>query len=395
MSSHHRTVRPSEIPAAGTTRGAFLRRAAVAGVGVATVSSALAACGGGGDDATATAASSAPAGSNAKLAAKYKDKTIGVPIYTSLDENEITIKENLEKASERAGLNWKFLIDDTKADQAAAQSAVQSYITRKVDAIIDIVVPGAFVEAQFAAAKQAGIPVIGNYTFAGFSPSVTADYSPPLDQEEIPMSHFLINDQQQTLGRKKVKVAMLDVALDVVKPRHSSFKSVVASFPDVEIVAEDYNVSATDTVADATRRAKALLQKHPDLSCFWAGFPPVALPVASAVAQAGRDDVQVYGHATGTAGVAAVREKNNPLRATTYVDFPYNAYGMVDLVLQALAGKKVDRQISYLSPVPTAVFSEANIDVEVPKGTSAKDWTFAGGTYVDFFIDRWNSTYSS
>lgn len=392
------STRRSPSDATGSTRKAFLRRAAIAGVGAATASSVLAACGQGSEDAAATTdtAGASDAGRSATIADKYKGKTIGVPIYTSLDENEVTIKENLEKASKRAGLDWKFLIDDTKADQAAAQSAVQSYITRKVDAIIDIVVPGAFVEAQFAAARKAGIPVIGNYTFAGFSPSVTADYSPPLDQEEIPMSHFLINDQQRTLGRKQVKVAMLDVPLDVVKPRHASFRSVAATYPGVEIVAEDFNVSATDTVADATRRAKALLQKHRDLSCFWAGFPPVALPVASAVAQAGRGkDVQVYGHATGTAGVAAVRDKGNPLRATTYVDFPYNAYGMVDLVLQALAGREVDRQISYLSPIPTAVFSEANVDIEVPKGTNAKDWTFARGTYVDDFIARWNATYSS
>lgn len=391
------STRRDPSDASGSTRKAFLRRAAIAGVGAATASSVLAACGQGSEDAAATGAGqTSDAGRSAKIAEKYKNKTIGVPIYTSLDENEVTIKENLEKASERAGLNWKFLIDDTKADQAAAQSAVQSYVTRKVDAIIDIVVPGAFVEAQFAAARKAGIPVIGNYTFAGFSPSVTADYSPPLDQEEIPMSHFLINDQQRTLGRDKVKVAMLDVPLDVVKPRHASFRSVAASYPGVEIVAEDFNVSPTDTVADATRRAKALMQKHRDLSCFWAGFPPVALPVASAVAQAGRSkDIQVYGHATGTAGVAAVRDKGNPLRATTYVDFPYNAYGMVDLVLQALSGREVDRQISYLSPIPTVVFSERNIDEQVPKGTNAKDWTFARGTYVDDFIDRWNTTYSS
>jgi ABC-type sugar transport system substrate-binding protein len=382
----------SDYSPSGTTRALFIRRAVASGVGIAGAS-ALAGCGGKKKANAVAAGPSLAVGVTPKIAAKFKSKTIGVPIYTTLDENEATILSALKQASEKAGLNWKFLSDDTKADQAAAQRAVQSYVTRKVDAIIDIVVPAAFVQAQFEAAQKAGIPVIGNYTFGASSAAVTADYSPPLDQEEVPMSHFLINDQRDELGRKTVKVAMMDVSLDVVKPRHWSFEAIAANFPGVEIIAKDFNVSATDTVADATRRAKAIMQKHPDLSCFWCGFPPVALPVASAVAQAGKTDVQVYGHATGTAGAEALREKNNPFRATTWVDFPYSAYGMVDLVLQALAGGKPDRQISYLSPVPTAVFSEKNINSEVPEGTDAKAWTFARGAYVTYFLDRWNTNY--
>lgn len=380
---------------AGTTRSQFIKRAAISGVGLAGVSSVLAACGDSGPSGAVAAGPTLSAGERPKIAAKYKNKTIGVPIYSGLDENEPVILHHLEAASENAGLQWKFISNDTKADQAAAESTVQSYLNRNVDAIIDIVVPAAYLEAQFAAAKKKGIPVIGNYTFPASNSSITADYSPPLDMEEVPMSHYLINDQQQRLGRKGVKVAMMDVPLEVVEPRHWSFEAICPHYEGVEIVEKDFNVDPTNLVADATRRAKAILQKNPDLSCIWVGFPPLALPVASAIAQEGKSDIQVYGHATGVAGAEAVQEQNTPMVATTWVDFPYSAYGMVDLVLQALSGAEVSKQASYLRPVPTTVFGPENIEQEIPKGTDPKDWTFAEGTYISYFMSRWQKYYGS
>ncbi|MCW2953405.1 MAG: hypothetical protein JWQ48_2575 [Conexibacter sp.] len=383
----------------GSTRAGFFKRVAISGVAASGAAGILAACGGGGKDAaavTATTGTSTGAGAaSGSIAARYKNKTIGVPINTLLDENEATLVKYLKEASDRAGLNWKFLADDTRSDQAAAQTTVQSYVTRKVDAIIDLVIPASTIEAQLAAATTAGIPIVGTYTFAEFSPSILADYSAILDHDGVLMSHYLINDQQHARGHRTVRVAMLDAPLAVVSPRRWIFEAIARNTPGVEIVAQDFAVSLTDTVNDATRRATALLQKNSDLSCIWCNYPPIAVPAASAVAQAGKTDVQVYGHIAQSGGVEAVRERTNPLVATTWFDLAYNSYGLVDLVLQALAGRRPDREVSYLSPVPDALFDASNVDIEVPKGTRAADWKFAGGSYRDQFVARWNQQYGS
>jgi ABC-type sugar transport system substrate-binding protein len=390
----------SETPERGSTRSGFFKRVAASGVAVGGVSSILAACGGGGKDAGAVTATTstdsgtgtAPAGA---IADKYKNLTIGVPIYTLLDENQATLVQYLKEASDRAGLKWKFLTDDTKADQAAAQSAVQSYVTRKVDAIIDLVIPAAFIEAQLAAAKTAGIPVVGTYTFADFASSVAADYAAPLDHDGTLMAHYLINDQLHKRNRKTVKIAMLDAPLDVVSPRRWVFEAIAANNKGIEIVEKDFNVSLTDTVSDAAKRAKALVQKHGDLNAIWCNYPPIAVPAASGVAQSGKSDIQVYGHIAQSAGVEAVRDKSNPMVATSWFDLAYNSYGLIDLTLAALSGGTPNRQISYIQPIPDSVFGEENVEAEVPKGTKASDWKFGGGTYRDGFVAKWNKSYGS
>jgi ABC-type sugar transport system substrate-binding protein len=383
----------------GSTRAGFFKRVAISGVAASGAAGILAACGGGGKDAAAvtatTGTSTAGGAASGSIGARYKNKTIGVPINTLLDENEATIVRYLREASDRAGLNWKFLADDTRADQAAAQTTVQSYVTRKVDAIIDCTVPASSIEAQLAAATAANIPIVGTYTFAEFSPSILADYSAILDHDAVLLSHYLINDQQRTRRRSSVRVGMLDAPLAVVAPRRWIFEALARNSPGVAIVDQDFAISLTDTVNDATRRATAMLQKNPDLSCIWCNYPPIAVPVASAVAQAGKTDVQVYGHVAQSGGVEAIRDRSNPLVATSWFDLVYNAYGLVDLVLQALSGRTPDRETSYLSPIPDAVFDASNVDAEIPKGTRAADWKFAGGSYRDGFVARWNQTYGS
>jgi len=390
----HEDAAGSESDSVGTTRAGFFKRAAVSGVAAVGASSVIAACGGS-SAAETTAASNTPSSGGGKIADKYKNLTIGLPIYTLLDENQATLVKYFKEASDKAGLNWTFLADDTKTNQAAAQTAVQSYVTRKVDAIIDVVVPVSFIEPQLAAAKTAGIPTVGTFTFADYSPSILADYSAVLDHDAILMAHYLINDQVNNHKRSSVQVGMLDAPLEVLAPRRWAFEGVATNTKGVKIVAQDFDISLTDTVTDAGKRATAMLQKYPDLSCLWCNYPPIAVPVASAVEQAGRKDVQVYGHVAQSAGVDAVRSKTSPLVATTWFDLVYNAYGLIGLVLEAVSGGKPDRQVSYLQPVPDIVFGATNVAAQVPKGTQAADWMFAGGSYRDQFVATWNQLYST
>jgi ABC-type sugar transport system substrate-binding protein len=384
----------------GINRAGFLRRAALLGVTSAGTGTLLAACGDGDKNAgaastTATAATTTGGPVTTALAAKYKNKTIGVPVYTFLDDNELAIVEGLKQAAKSADLNWKFIVIDTKADQATAQTAVQSLVNRKVDCIIDITVPAAFITAQLAAAKAAKIPVVGNFTNAPFEPNLVADYSQALDHDAVLMSHYLINDQMQTRGRKDLKVGMLDSPLDVTKVRRTIFEAIAKDTKGVEVVAQDFTISLTDTVSDATKKAKAMLQKNSGITALWCNYPPITLPVASGVAQAGKSDVQVYGHNAQSAGVAAIRDGGTPLVATTWADNNYQGYALIDIALQVFAGKTPNRQVTWQQPIPEVLFDKTNVGAQVPKDLKASNWKYLGGLYAQDFLKNWNEAYAS
>ena len=71
--------------------------------------------------------------------------------------------------------------------------------------------------------------------------------------------------------------------------------------------------------------------------------------------------------------------------------FPFR---LVDQMLEAMSGKVLNRKLSILRPYPSIVFDSSNVNREVPKGTKAGDWSFAGGAYRGNFLKVWNKLYA-
>jgi ABC-type sugar transport system substrate-binding protein len=382
-----------------TSAGATYSRATVLrwlAVGAVTAPM-LAACtrDGGSAQAVATTAASGSSGVTAAIGDSYKGKTIGVVFYTLLDENEVSIGRWLEQAAKDAGLEWTFVTVDAKGDQAQAQTAMSSFITRKVDAIIVVVVPAIWINAQLEQAKAAGIPVVGNLMFAQFEPNIAVDYGPLLDHDTLLLTHYLMSDQQARRGTDRIKVGMLDASVsEALVPGRSVFETLLGLDDQFEIVAKDFAVSGTDTVADATKRAKGMVQANPDINAIFCNYPPIAVPAASGIEQLGNTDVQVYGRIAQSAGVEAVRSGSSPLVATSWVDWPYQSYTIIEQVLIVLKGEEPNRLLSLTRPVPDVVFDASNVDEQVPTGTKAADWMFAGGAYRSQFIARWNEVFA-
>jgi len=382
----------------GHTRAGFLKRVAIAGAGTSVTGSILAACGGGGDNnasATQTAAPTAAGGGGpiAKVGSKYDNKKIGVFIITAADENVDAISRWCKTAAKEAGLNWKWNLIDTQGDQAKGGAAMQTFITQKVDGIIDIAVGAGGIESQLKAAKDAKIPVVGTYTFASPTSSILNDYTLPPDTDATLLAHYMCKDLYKRHPSGDIEVVMLDFPVDIISGRRSAFKAVAGQHDRIKIVGENFNVSATSTAESASSAAQAAVRGNPNLKAIWCNYPPIAINAASGVEQTGKD-VKVYGHIANSAGVEAVRSGTSPLVATSWVDWPYMAYTLVDQLLAAFSGKELDRALSYLRPDPAIVFDKTNVEREVPKGTKAADWQFGGGTYRQSFIKEWGETYT-
>ena len=355
----------------------------------------LAGCTTRGDTAATSPAISSNSDVKAALGDSFKGKTIGVVFLTLLDENEVSIQKWLDQAAQDAGLNWNFIAVDAKGDQSQAQTAMSSFITRKVDAIVVVVVPAIFINAQLEQAQAAGIPVVGNLMFAPFEPTIAVDYGPLLDHDALLLTHYLMADQKSRRGDAPIKVGVLDAQVsDALVPGRSVFETLIGIDKQFEIVARDYAVSGTNTVQDSTTRAQGMVQANPDINAIFCNYPPIAVPAASGIDQLGKKDIQVYGRIAQSASVEAIRNGNSPLVATSWVDWPYQSYTIIEQVLTVLKGEKPNRLLSLTRPVPDVIFDASNVNEQVPKGAKAADWMFAGGAYRSQFISRWNEVFA-
>lgn len=387
----------SRPPADGTTTGqaapsrrGFLRGVAAVGVGAGGVGL-LAACSG----PRGSGAAGAPAVSGdvtPAVADKYKNKTIGVGVLTFGDENIQSVVDWIKQASDDAQLNWQFDVVDTQTNSGKAATAIDSFLTKKHDAIMVVAMGAGDVEDQLARARSAGIPTIGTYTYARPDSSITQEYALPPDVDACLLGNYLIADQlRRHPGISPIKVGMLDFPLNLIQSRRFAFESLVAQQPRFHIAARNYNIDPTSVVDSASSAAKSMLQANPDINAIWVNFPPAALPAASGVSELEGRDVQVYGHIAQSAGVEAIRQNNSPLVATSWIDWPYVAYTLVDQALAAFAGKSLDKQLNVLAPCPSIVFDSTNVDTNLPQGARAGNWMFAGGAYRTEFLRRWNT----
>ncbi|HEY1778919.1 MAG TPA: substrate-binding domain-containing protein [Roseiarcus sp.] len=225
------------------------------------------------------------------IADKYKNLTTGVPVYAFADENQITIANQLKAASEAAGLNWKFLIQDVAGSVTTAGQVFDTFISQGVNVIIDIVIPPRLVALQMAKAKERKIPVFGIYTFGTNYTDMVLDYRGVTSVESSFVSSYLLFDQRiRHSGKKKIKLGIIDSQRDVIGSR----RGVPNGLPglevnkDFEVVQVVPDIDPVNTVQVATQATQAILTKNPDVDCLWVSWSPAPVPVAMAVEQAGK-----------------------------------------------------------------------------------------------------------
>jgi ABC-type sugar transport system substrate-binding protein len=351
--------------------------------------------------ASSTAHAAAPISSHGGgIAARYKNKTIGVPMFQVADQNEVLIVDQFRQITRQAGLNWKWLADDTQGNQQRAQTTIDSYVTRGVDGMFLLVIPTRWVPAQLAAAAAKHIPVIGMNNFSPLFPALTFEYGPILGSDAVFLAEYMVLDQMQRHPTGKIKVGALNVPVDVVQDRVAVFKGIIGLNPRFEIAGGRLTeVDVTNVAASTTQATEALLEKYPDLNCVWSPYPPMAVPCASAVAQVGKSSqVQVYGHVAQSAGLGALRDPSNPLTAISWVDLVFWSYQLIEYMLDIFAGRIQSRFVQYQNPIPAAVIDKHTVD-RVQKvmvnGKLVDTWMFDNGSYRPVFIERWKRTYTS
>jgi ABC-type sugar transport system substrate-binding protein len=237
------------------------------------------------------------------------DYSIGIVQFSSSDETSERVVQGYGEYADDQG--WEYSKVDPQGSVDKAISAMNDFVQKGVDAIVVSVFPSETLTAGIRAATAAGIPVISIVGGTADGVPMSADAGRP-NAEEI--SQLLVDD----LGRSgDVLVLGFSAGLPCVGREEALMDALEGT--DIEVTREE--VPIPGQVEAGTRVTQAWLAEHSEGSgplAVWGCFDDPALGAISAIRQAGRDDVLVYGINGTPAAIRAVQDGD--MRATAFAD---------------------------------------------------------------------------
>jgi ABC-type sugar transport system substrate-binding protein len=343
----------------------------------------------------ASAASAVQSHAVGAIASRYKNKTIGLLHYTLADENEQSLEDAVKQAAKMAGLNWKFKVQNSNANQSSMQSMLSTFVSQKVDAIILSVVPPKLVESALVQAKAAKIPVFGYWTFGELDPNMTLDYTGSPAMDAAALASYMCSDLYNKYPTGTIDIALVDTNLDILQARSVTVRAIAQLFPRINIL-DSADIDLTDIGGSATSITGGFLSKHSTLKAIWTNYPPTLVSAASEVIIKGAANrVGVYGHIGESAGLSALADPKNPVKAMSWVDFDNQSFNLVGYMLKYFSGAKIDPLASYEDIYPLTVFTKKTVkSLATGRGTAyGKGWTYSIGSWKAPLVASWKHTY--
>ncbi|WP_193612219.1 sugar ABC transporter substrate-binding protein [Nocardioides lijunqiniae] len=338
-----------------------------------------------------TPAVSAAAGAD-KICGDYKNKTIGVVHLTTADENEATLVTALKEASTAAGLDWTFKEADSQGSAEKSQQAVSTFVNQGVDAIFLMVVNTRDLQAQLEDAKDAGIPVFGQWSFSELDPLLVQDYTPIPAADASALAQQMFSTLYLEHPEGDIEVALVNTDLDILAARNAAVRSLAELYPRVQLV-DSADIDFTDISGSTKRIVDGFMAKYPDLDAIWTNYP-VAGPAAAQSILAADKDIKVFTHVAQSEGITALKDPKNPLTAMPWLDFDYESYHSVEGMLTHFAGEEPDRLEGYQDPVPFKVFTKDTAQEITGAGVAAGiGWTSQDGLWKQPLVDTWGSKF--
>lgn len=261
----------------------------------------------------ASSASSGSGGSGKKL-------TVGYVAYTLTAPPQQDMKKGFEQEAQKYGYTVKTV--DAQGDAAKANSLMQTFVTQRVDAIVTDSFSADTLRAGITAAKQAGIPV-----YLGYAPGDSPDLAAAIQANAGTESASLLVKQLGPSG--SVLAFTLPPGPNCVSSE-KQFDAVMAANPGWKVQKQPVPVPGWAQAASSA--TNAWLKSHPkgQKLAIWGCWDGPAAGAASALVQAGRTDVKVYGQNT-EADSAALLQKND-YAASYYFDSAALARHIMDIV---------------------------------------------------------------
>ncbi len=260
--------------------------------------------------------------------ASAQDKPLlGIVSITATEANNARYIKGAEKAAAEKG--WEVSVIDAQGSADQANAGIQNFVQRGATAIVDMVFPVSSIGAGLAAADEAGIPVATWGGGLGGSVVATNGSGGPM---AIPIVEMMIED----LGGKGEVLALTYRTGEVCRDREVVMDEILADHPDIKVTKNEVRIPGY--FEDGAQYATAWLALHPAGSgplAIWGCWDDPSIGAISALRQAGRDDVKVYG-INGNAQALENIQKGF-MTATAWQDSFTEGYNMVGILEEAIA----------------------------------------------------------
>lgn len=264
-------------------------------------------------------------------AASAQDKPLlGIVSITATEANNARYIKGAEKAAGEKG--WEVSVIDAQGSADQANAGIQNFVQRGAKAIVDMVFPVSAIGAGLAAADEAGIPVATWGGGLGGSVIATNGSGGPM---AVPIVEMMVED----MGGKGEVLALTYRTGEVCLNRELVMDEILAKHPDIKVTKNEVRIPGY--FEDGAQYATAWLALHPAGSAplaIWGCWDDPSIGAISALRQAGRDDVKVYG-INGNAQALENIQKGF-MTATAWQDSFTEGYNMVGIIEEAIAAGK-------------------------------------------------------
>jgi len=289
-------------------RSVILLSAVVAIVGGACGSTAASPTSASGGTTLATSAVSAGSSASTLHCQNGNPCSIGIVTFSATDVAVNQVVKGAQKVASDNG--WTSSVVDANGSPDAANSAIEDYVQKKVDAVIVTVFPTDSLGAGLAATRAAGIPLLseGGGLAAGVAISI-----------DLAIGDVVASRLKKDLNGDGSVLALNYTGGLPCRLRYSSYQDMITATPGIKSTLQEVPVPGqVEAGASATL---AWLAAHPAGSgnlAVWACFDDPAMGAISAIKQTGRTGIKVYGFNGNPDALAAIRDGS--MTATLWLD---------------------------------------------------------------------------
>jgi len=250
---------------------------------------------------------------------------LGIVSITATEANNARYIKGAEKAAAERG--WDVSVIDAQGSADQANAGIQNFVQRGAKAIVDMVFPVSSIGAGLAAADAAKIPVVTWGGGLGGSVIATNGSGGPM---AVPIVEMMVKN----LGGKGEVLALTYHTGEVCRNREVVMDQILAKSKDVKVAKNEVRIPGY--FEDGAQYATAWLALHPAGSAplaIWGCWDDPSIGAISALRQAGRDDVKVYG-INGNAQALENIQKGF-MTATAWQDSFTEGYNMLGIIEDA------------------------------------------------------------
>ncbi|MGD0189023.1 MAG: sugar ABC transporter substrate-binding protein [Roseiarcus sp.] len=290
----------------------------------------------------ATLAVTAALGSIA-ASAQEKSKTALKVVVFSVNGASPTIHTMIETATAAAkARGWIVETYDGNGDQVATNNQVNTYITRKFDALINIASDNNQMSGVIANANKAQIPFVS--TFSGMVPGITVD----IGSNNVADGVIAASALAARIDGEGEVLKLNWTVLPALAERDAGFHAVMSEYKKIKVTEMELKVPGQ--VDDAFNKVTDFLTGHKDVKAIWMGWDEVGVAAARAVQQSHSEHKPFVVSMDGNDAAYDLIREGSPLALTVAYDVRGMGTQAVQAAADAVDGKSFSERQVYKKP---------------------------------------------